>query len=98
MASEYDYLGDGIQWLQNAFKVNLYPNPNNGNFIVEFSDNGAKDVSVIDMLGQMVEPTRKVILKSEFDLSLLADGVYQLKVSDVQNANRVVLKQLVIQH
>ena len=98
MSAVYDYLGTGIQLVQNAFSVTLYPNPNNGNFIVGFSDNTAKDITVTDMIGQTVVPSRRVALKTEFDLSLLADGVYQLKVTDVQNSNRVVFKRLVIQH
>jgi len=82
----------------DLFNVKIYPNPNNGNFVVEFSDYNEKDVSVTNMLGQTVLGAQRATLKSEFDLGQFANGVYFVRIGDVRNADRVEFRQLVIQH
>jgi hypothetical protein len=66
--------------------LNLYPNPNSGNFRVEFEVEGLKEVEirVMSLLGQTVYQSKpgnvSGTYREEIDLSSQAAGVYILQV------------------
>jgi len=97
MSAYFAYPISGIQPVAGAWDVSLYPNPNNGVFVIQFSDNTTREVAVTDMSGQIIVPARKVTTTGEFDLSALAAGTYFLKITEQNNA-KAVFKQLVVQH
>jgi hypothetical protein len=74
--------------------INLYPNPNNGHFTVDFTSLADVDfftVSVIDLIGKTVyrEELSKDESTRQFDLSHLKNGIYVLMIS----ANQILLTQ-----
>lgn len=98
MSAPFNYLLNNIGIVCCDFDAIIYPNPNNGNFVLEFSDNIIREVIITDMLGQSIMPMRKVTGKEEFDLSAFAAGIYLLKISDVANNGQVLFRQVVVQH
>ena len=97
MSAYFVYPVSGIQPVPGAWDVSLFPNPNNGVFAIQFSDNITREVAVTDMLGQIIVPAKKVTTTGEFELSTLAGGTYFLKITE-QNTAQTVFKQLVVQH
>jgi hypothetical protein len=67
--------------------LNLYPNPNSGNFRVEFEVEGEKEVElrIISILGQTVYQSKPSHASGkynvEIDLSSQAAGVYILQIT-----------------
>jgi hypothetical protein len=90
------YTISGIQSFDKS-PARLYPNPNNGNFVIEFADKEEREVSVTDLLGQQILPFTKVVQRQEFDFSSFSDGIYLLKIERVDNSGSTVFKQVVIQ-
>jgi hypothetical protein len=81
----------------SSAKFNIYPNPNNGLFTLEYSNpqfQGNTTVLVTDMLGKQVY---NAILKSEkenIDISNLGKGTY---IVTIQNQNDVQVKKVIIE-
>lgn len=88
--SQYSFVvvvsGISIEETLIAQSLNLYPNPNNGNFRVEFEVENSKDVAlrVMNMIGQIVyqRNTGKVSgsYREDINLSNQAAGVYNLQI------------------
>ena len=72
----------------NSPALRIYPNPTNGQLIIEISDieHQISEIQIFDVMGQLLQ-SKIVNLKSkiEFDISHLATGIYFLRVD-----NRVV--------
>jgi hypothetical protein len=98
ISAGYAYVFNGIVSLSSGFDVKVYPNPNGGAFTVELSDNNPKEVTITDVLGQIVMPAKTVAGKEEFDLSALSGGIYTLGIKDPASSVQWVFKQVVIQH
>ncbi len=79
--------------------LNIYPNPSNGAFRVEFTADGAENVnvSVLTLLGQEVYASKLLgesgSYQEEIDLSSQAAGVYILQIS---TDSQVVSKRITI--
>jgi len=73
--------------------IKIYPNPNNGSFIVEGASPNAY-ISVINSVGETVMRQKSTALVELFNMSGLPDGVYFVKVEDDLPA----VRKLVIQH
>ena len=77
----------GINEISASLMFNIYPNPNNGQFIVEFS-NGKRDealVEVRDLIGQLIYAEEVDKISGEFlkiDLAGHNQGVYFLSISN----------------
>jgi hypothetical protein len=74
----------GINDIENNVVVSLFPNPNNGNFTVQFSDNEVHQLVIYNALGSLVAKFEKAASQKQVDISALPAGVYFLSVS-VQN-------------
>ncbi len=73
--------------------VRLYPNPNNGSFVIEPNNNAAKQtMQVYDVTGKLVL-TQTINGKTNIDASSLSEGVYNISI--ISNEG-VVNKRLVI--
>ena len=76
----------------NNSTVNIYPNPNNGNFIVETNSNERQNVQLFDINGKLV---LSVLIngKTSIDVTGLEEGIYTLTI---KGANGIANKKLVI--
>jgi len=82
----------GIKQLLNSSQVNIYPNPNKGNFTIETTVTERQAVQVFDVNGKLVF-SQTINGNTSIDASNLSEGVYN--VSIVGNEG-VVNKRLVI--
>ena len=73
----------------------LYPNPNNGNFVLEFAYKGIFDVEVTDVFGKVIYSLKSVSSKQAFNLYDIAAGIYILRVN--QNGKISSAKFTVVQ-
>jgi subtilisin-like proprotein convertase family protein len=73
---------------QTDTALGIFPNPNNGNFDVQFAssaENGIVKVVVYDLLGNLIfqqEYANKWFFKENIQLRHVAAGIYLVKVSD----------------
>ena len=62
---------------------NIFPNPNDGKFIIENLDNESYDVVIHNIFGQRVYSDYSIKdLKKEINLLSFSSGIYTLKISD----------------
>ena len=85
------YAGLNEQVLNNI--ISVYPNPNNGDFVIETSTVQNKLVQLYDVTGNVVFEKAIEGLKNTINTSNLANGIYTLKISGV---NGISTKKLVI--
>ena len=83
-----------VAYNEKSEYFNLYPNPNNGRFTVDFTSLVEADiftVTIVDLIGNTVyrEELSKEESTRQFDLSHLNSGVYVLMIS----ANQILLTQ-----
>ncbi len=74
----------GINELKNYQKIKIYPNPNNGKFIIECDE--AIEIQIFDLLGKEIL-TQNVSNKTNIDLSGQPKGIYFVKVIGKENYN-----------
>jgi hypothetical protein len=71
----------GIAVITGDYDIQLYPNPNNGNFTLKFSDNQPHTVSLFDLTGRLIA-TQRVTTRKDFYCSALSNGTYELQIKD----------------
>ena len=80
----------GIHQANNAFNINVYPNPNNGIFNLKIDGDLPNDIeiSIYNITGKQI--INKTISKNNasFDMSSYAKGIYYLKISN-ESVNKV---------
>jgi hypothetical protein len=72
---------------------NLYPNPTSGSFIIEHSDPGQVDIQIHGTIGNLVKQFTMTESIKHFDVSDLANGVYQITISD--NGRKIKVLKLI---
>lgn len=60
--------------------VQLYPNPNNGNFTVVFSDDEEKEIKLTDVLGKEILSMRSMQARQQISIPKPATGFYLLQI------------------
>ncbi len=73
--------------------ISIYPNPNNGNFVIETNNITTKTLQVYDVNGKLVL-SQTVTDKTSIDASSLNEGVYNISLQSSNDG--VVNKRLVI--
>ena len=73
---------EGIDQVGDIGTIRVYPNPNNGSFIVEAMKLSGADLSIYDIYGQKVYAQRLAADKTQISDMNLASGVYFITVSD----------------
>ena len=79
------------------FELNLHPNPNTGNFVIEPKSAmaGRVEMKVYDMMGQLVwSGIGQNLIRSELDLTHLQNGLYLI---DIRSETKMSTKRFVIQ-
>lgn len=71
-------------------QVNLFPNPNNGNFKLSLSDNSGAEVSVYDMFGKVVYKTTVEASQADVYINDLAKGIYFVEVAFENHATKII--------
>ena len=74
---------------ENAFQINVYPNPAKDRVVIEGIE--AAEVNVYNALGQVVKTVRGT---NEIDLSGLVDGVYLLRIADIEG--RIFMEKVMV--
>lgn len=74
----YSPVVSGISNNSNLAKINIYPNPTNGQFFIEMGDKKFTTIRVYNLLGNLVYQTNIVDNKIQINLDL-PDGNYILK-------------------
>ena len=83
----------GINKVSGAgYQIAVYPNPNNGSFIIETSSAEKQNLQVFDVNGKLVL-SQTIDNKTTIDASTLSEGVYNLSVIGNEG---VVNKKMVI--
>ncbi len=83
----------GIKQFTNSNgRVNIYPNPNNGNFIIETNSTAKQTIQIYDVTGKLVL-SQTINGKTNIDASSLNEGVYNISI---QNSDFRINKRLVI--
>ena len=67
----------------NSNNFKLYPNPNNGQFVIDFPNTQNYTVTVFDLTGKLLLSKSNVSnSKNTIDGSQLKPGTYQIRISD----------------
>ncbi|HEX7413820.1 MAG TPA: T9SS type A sorting domain-containing protein [Bacteroidia bacterium] len=81
-----------IQFANSNEQINIYPNPNNGSFVIEPNINTKQTMHVYDVNGKMVL-SQIINGKTTIDASSLNEGVYNISL---QSNEGIINKRLVI--
>ena len=77
---------------ETDFKI--YPNPNNGNFTIEFNDNSSKNIQIIDITGKIVYSLNEISTSNlQLNIQELNSGVFIIKIT---SKNKSLLQKLII--
>jgi type IX secretion system substrate protein/NHL repeat-containing protein len=82
----------GIEQFANINELNIYPNPNKGNFVIEPSSATKQTMQVYDVNGKLVL-SQSINGKTTIDASSLNEGVYNISLTSGEG---VVNKRVVI--
>lgn len=78
----------------NSNNFKLYPNPNNGQFVIDFPNTQDYTVTVFDLTGKLLLSKSNVSnSKNTIDGSQLKPGTYQIRISD---SNTSIVKSAVV--
>jgi hypothetical protein len=73
----------GLQSInKNAIQISVYPNPNNGVFVIDMNFEGNKTIEVYNISGQLILSKYINTLNQEINLIDYAKGIYYVKVSN----------------
>lgn len=80
---------------ETEMKVSIYPNPSEGNFTVNVSENDAANSRIIiyNSIGQIIYAEQISSVKTQIDLSKEASGVYFCRV---ENTTKTILSEKII--
>jgi hypothetical protein len=67
--------------------LSVYPNPNNGVFVVDLNTNTLKVITIMDVTGRVVYSTNTFDVKHTINLTKLTNGVYFAQISTEGKTN-----------
>lgn len=79
-----------VEDIPENFEAKLYPNPNNGSFMLEFKDDATRDIEITDATGRLLVSEHSVGRQKNFHFNDAADGIYFLHIK--QNGQSKTLK------
>jgi hypothetical protein len=78
-SSALNVLSVSIGSIVQNYSVKLYPNPNTGSFVLEFTDDIKHDIEITDAVGRLIV-AGEVVRRKEFALDNVAAGIYFLNI------------------
>jgi len=93
-----DYISviyDGINDNNKSNSFTIYPNPNNGKFIIKINnDNNNKEIYIYSLIGELIYKSSLNNKITEFDLSQYKKGIYFIKLIDIKSSKYYTKKVL----
>ncbi|MBL4651995.1 MAG: T9SS type A sorting domain-containing protein [Flavobacteriales bacterium] len=85
---------NGIAQLSDGAVVSLFPNPNNGNFVVNISKDGNYTVVIRNVIGQTIENVALNGTKVEISLNSVDAGIYFVTIQGegFEKTEKVIIK------
>ena len=74
--------------IDNPFDINIFPNPNAGNFIIE--SHGDLNVQVLDALGRIVYAAQNIDTLHRVGLQNMASGIYFVRLIQTEGESEYV--------
>lgn len=71
---------EGINTFSNNVTITLYPNPNNGNFVIETNLNDKQTMQILDVTGKLILQ-QTINGKANIDASNLDNGIYFVQMN-----------------
>lgn len=71
----------GINEKTTIAGLNVYPNPNNGTFVIELNNNDVKTINITDVTGRVVYSVNTTETKQYININALANGIYFAQIS-----------------
>lgn len=92
----YTNVATSVKNIDNEFDLNIFPNPNNGQFEINYSylTNHKTEVKVLDVLGKVVYQTELSNNKALIDLNTQSPGIYYVVL---KSENKLITKKIVIE-
>ena len=85
----------GVETVENA-NVKLYPNPNNGEFVISIQGMGNANITILNSIGSIVYFENDIATENHtmnIDLSHQAEGIYFVRV---QNDKQTIVEKVIL--
>lgn len=84
---------ESIEGTQESDLTKVYPNPNNGTFIIE-TDGTSGDGYIINSIGKIIDQLKFEVNKSVYNATILESGMYliRIKTSNTNKSFKVIVK------
>ncbi|MBP6731180.1 MAG: T9SS type A sorting domain-containing protein [Chitinophagales bacterium] len=79
----------GIAGIVSDFGIRLYPNPNNGTFVIEALNANTSEIQITDIQGKVVADKLIVVGKKQLIFADIESGVYLLHVKQNDGVNTI---------
>jgi hypothetical protein len=84
----------GVTEFSGLSGLNVYPNPNTGNFVIELNNGAEKAIEISDVTGRMILSDKTTEASLSVDISGYANGVYYVKIESAHHVEVVrIIKQ-----
>ncbi|HXD93994.1 MAG TPA: T9SS type A sorting domain-containing protein [Bacteroidia bacterium] len=85
---------NGIEKYSGSNEANIYPNPSNGNFIIETNLSEKQTVQILDVTGKLILQ-QTINSKTIIDASSLDNGIYFVQIN---TSDGLFTKKIIVQH
>jgi hypothetical protein len=91
----YNNVATSVKNIDNKLDLNIFPNPNNGQFEIRYSSLSSlkTEIKILDVLGKVVYQTELTNNKSLIDLNTQAAGIYYVILT---NENNQITKKIIV--
>lgn len=84
-----------IQPPEQLTGVNIYPNPNNGVFLIENQENKRLEYQIYDLYGREIQQGNFYNYQQQIELKNMSNGIYLLYLRD-ENSGNYITKKIVV--
>jgi hypothetical protein len=76
----------------NSEKVSVYPNPNNGEFVIDTKTQDQKEVQIIDVTGRIISEFKSTDETIQVNINDIAKGLYyvNIKINSLENKFMII--------
>jgi hypothetical protein len=83
-----------VSSIDSDFNISLFPNPNNGRFIIGFNKNASGTIEVLDISGKQLMNESFINQAKWFNNTILESGIYLVKIN-IPNQGIKIIKMIV---